>query len=71
MAPETVPVPAILSLLITDILLLGFNGGDVLPSGHLYKALFPESKHTEALSSQDTLTRSRTGNNAEALESSR
>lgn len=55
---ETAPVPATLSPL-TDILLLGFNGGDELPSGHLYNVAFPESKHTEALSSQDAHTRVR------------
>lgn len=58
MVQETAPVPATLSPLIPDILLLGVNGGDGLPSGHLYNLLFPESKHTEALSSRDALTRS-------------
>lgn len=46
MAQETVLIPAILSPLIPDILLLGLNGGDELPSGHLYSLLFPDSKPT-------------------------
>lgn len=56
MAQETASIPAILSPLIPDILLLSLNGGNELPSGHFYSLLFPDSKPTEALSSQDALT---------------
>ena len=43
------PVPAILSLLITDTRLSGINGGD--PSGCLYNVLPLENKQMEAPSS--------------------
>lgn len=48
-----VPVPAVLSLLITGIRLSGLNGGD--PSGCLYNVLPLENKHMEAPSSRCAL----------------
>lgn len=47
---EMVPVPAILSMLITDTRLSGPNGGD--PSGCLYNVLPLENKQMEAPSSR-------------------